>query len=150
MFDAGTVADGRQPTKETELTRQQWFAAGAAAGFLGVAFGAFGAHALPPEARPTFTIGARYHMYHALAIALVAVAPISERARSFAGTAFVCGIVLFAGSLYALSISGTKWLGAITPIGGLAFLIGWLVLFVSALRQPAQTEETLPRPEPHT
>jgi uncharacterized membrane protein YgdD (TMEM256/DUF423 family) len=107
--------------------------------FLAVALGAFGAHALrqrlTPEMLSVFEVGVRYHVYHALA--LFAVAWVSERSGSLAqasGWAFVLGIVLFSGSLYLLAITGTRWLGAITPLGGVAFLVGWVLFFLSLSR----------------
>jgi uncharacterized membrane protein YgdD (TMEM256/DUF423 family) len=109
---------------------------GAVAGFLAVALGAFGAHGLrtrlSPDMLAVFETGVRYHMYHALAIVLVAV--IGGRLDGWlvrtAGWLFTAGIVLFSGSLYALALSGVTVLGAITPIGGLAFLAGWACLAV--------------------
>lgn len=108
--------------------------------FLAVALGAFGAHALrqrlAPEMLAVFETGVRYHFYHALG--LFAVAWLSQRSPSAlahgAGWAFTAGIVVFSGSLYVLSISGQRWLGAITPLGGLAFLAGWALLLVSTWR----------------
>jgi uncharacterized membrane protein YgdD (TMEM256/DUF423 family) len=99
-----------------------------------VAAGAFGAHGLrgrlAPELLEVFEIAARYQMYHALA--LLAVEWVAARtpgaAASLAGGLFVAGIVLFSGSLYLLSFSGARWLGAVTPLGGAAFLGGWLAL----------------------
>jgi uncharacterized membrane protein YgdD (TMEM256/DUF423 family) len=113
---------------------------GAALAFLAVAAGAFGAHGLrgrlSPDDLGTFETGVRYHMYHALA--LLAVAWVASRtsgaAVAVAGVLFVAGVVLFSGSLYLLSLTGTRWLGAITPFGGLAFLLGWLALLWIALR----------------
>lgn len=99
--------------------------------FLGVAFGAFGAHALKekiaPEMLQTFEVGVRYQMYHAFALFVVAWA---LRAWNFsnvdiAGWLFTAGILLFSGSLYVLALTGLRWLGAITPFGGLCFLAGW-------------------------
>jgi uncharacterized membrane protein YgdD (TMEM256/DUF423 family) len=112
---------------------------GALAGFIGVAFGAFGAHALrsrlSPEMLAVFETGVRYQMYHAFAVLMVALA--AARLDGWlirgAGWAFTTGIVLFSGSLYALALSGVTTLGAITPIGGLAFLIGWGLLIAAAI-----------------
>lgn len=112
---------------------------GALAAFGGVAFGAFGAHGLrgrlSPEMMVVFETGVRYHMYHALAI--LAVGLIIARTGGWlfqlAGWAFTIGIVLFSGSLYALALTGVTALGAITPLGGLAFLVGWACLIVAAL-----------------
>jgi uncharacterized membrane protein YgdD (TMEM256/DUF423 family) len=106
----------------------------AAAGFLGVAFGAFGAHALraqlSPEMLAVFEAGARYQMYHAFATfaAAWAFARWPRRVFGVAGCLFLAGIVVFSGSLYALALTGERWLGAITPLGGVAFLAGWLCL----------------------
>jgi uncharacterized membrane protein YgdD (TMEM256/DUF423 family) len=111
------------------------------AGFLAVAFGAFGAHGLrarlSPDMLAVFETGVRYHMYHALALMLTAAAigrMGSARLLVAAGWLFAVGIVLFSGSLYALALTGTAVLGAITPLGGLAFLAGWacLALFAAA------------------
>lgn len=104
--------------------------------FLAVAAGAFGAHALrsrlPDDLIGAFETGVRYQMYHALA--LIGVAWVMSQwpgpLANLAGWLFVAGIVLFSGSLYVLSLSGIRWLGAITPLGGLAFLAGWLLLAV--------------------
>jgi uncharacterized membrane protein YgdD (TMEM256/DUF423 family) len=110
-------------------------------GLLAVAAGAFGAHAL--EARLTtdrlaiFETAARYQMYHALALLAVAWLAASSASASLvaaAGWAFVCGTVIFCGSLYLLALGGPRWLGAITPIGGLAFMVGWALLGIAALR----------------
>jgi uncharacterized membrane protein YgdD (TMEM256/DUF423 family) len=112
---------------------------GAVAGLIGVGLGAFGAHALrsrlSPEMLATFEIGVRYQMYHALAILLVAalMVRIDGRWLTFAGWSFTAGIIIFSGSLYVLALSGITMLGAITPIGGLAFLIGWVCLAIAAL-----------------
>ena len=104
---------------------------GAGLAFLAVALGAFGAHALRARVGPdllvTFETGVRYHMYHALA--LLACGWAQERWPSppiaWAGWLFVAGIVVFSGSLYLLTLSGQRWWGAVTPVGGIAFLAGW-------------------------
>jgi uncharacterized membrane protein YgdD (TMEM256/DUF423 family) len=108
--------------------------------FLAVALGAFGAHALrqrlSPEMLSVFEVGVRYQVYHALA--LFAVAWVSERNPGglvqASGWAFTLGIVVFSGSLYLLTATGFKWLGAMTPLGGTAFLAGWVLLFLAASR----------------
>ena len=111
---------------------------GALAGFLAVAFGAFGAHALrsrlSPDMLAVFETGVRYQMYHALALLLVAAAAarFGGWMVTAAGWLFTVGIVLFSGSLYALALTGVTTLGAITPIGGLAFLAGWALLAIMA------------------
>ena len=106
----------------------------ALSGFIAVALGAFGAHALKarlaPDMLAVFETGVRYQFYHV--IGLLTVAWILQQgcqgtARA-AGWLFVVGTVLFSGSLYALALSGIRWLGAITPFGGLALLAGWLLL----------------------
>ena len=112
----------------------------AVAGFTGVALGAFGAHALKgnvsPELLNAFESGARYQMYHAFALCAAAWGSARWQGRLFgvAGALFVAGIVLFSGSLYLLVVTGTRWLGMITPIGGLAFLGGWACLAAGAYR----------------
>lgn len=115
-----------------------WWMVGSLAGFFAVALGAFAAHGLKhrlsAELLAAFETGARYQMFHALA--LLAVALLSSRAASpaasVAGWAFTLGILLFSGSLYLLALSGVRWLGAITPLGGVAFLVGWVALAVAA------------------
>lgn len=98
---------------------------------LGVALGAFGAHALKekisPEMLQTFEVGVRYQMYHAFALFVVAWALRSWNFSNvdIAGWLFTAGIVLFSGSLYVLALTGVRWLGAITPFGGICFLAGW-------------------------
>jgi uncharacterized membrane protein YgdD (TMEM256/DUF423 family) len=116
------------------------YVAGAVAGFLAVAMGAFAAHGLKarltPEMLAVFETGARYQMYHALA--LLAVAWATTRwpgsLAVWAGWLFSAGTVIFSGSLYALAVTGLRWLGAITPLGGLCFLGGWLCLMLSVRR----------------
>jgi uncharacterized membrane protein YgdD (TMEM256/DUF423 family) len=112
---------------------------GALGGFLGVAAGAFGAHALrsrlSPEMLAVFETGVRYQMYHVFAVLITAAAVGRTGGAPLlvaAGWSFVAGIVLFSGSLYALAFTGVSSLGAVTPIGGLAFLIGWACLAVFA------------------
>ena len=113
-------------------------ALGALFGGLAVAAGAFGAHGLKgrlaPDMLEVFETAARYQMYHALGLLAVAVAVVRWPATALAGWCMVAGIVIFCGSLYVLSLSGIRWLGAITPIGGLAFIAGWLLLALAALR----------------
>ncbi|MBD2005644.1 MULTISPECIES: DUF423 domain-containing protein [Cyanophyceae] len=111
-------------------------------GATSVAFGAFAAHALREKlterATEIFETGARYQMYHALALLMVALllsrAEAAHSSLVAAGYAFIVGVALFSGSLYALSLTGVKWLGAITPLGGVAFIVGWGCLFVAVLR----------------
>ncbi|CAN5921779.1 DUF423 domain-containing protein [soil metagenome] len=118
--------DGRSPL----------IALGALNAAIAVAAGAFGAHGLrerlEPRALEIFETAARYQIYHALAIILCGV--IATRGANTAGWLFQAGIVVFSGSLYALALTGVKGLGAITPLGGLAFLIGWAWLAWTAWR----------------
>jgi uncharacterized membrane protein YgdD (TMEM256/DUF423 family) len=117
-----------------------FFTLGGICGLLGVALGAFGAHALKARVDAdllmTFEVGVRYQMYHA--IALLAVGWAHTRwpggVLTASGWLFVIGTVLFSGSLYALTFSGLRWLGAITPLGGLALIAGWLCLSWAAWR----------------
>ena len=116
------------------------FALGALSALISVGAGAFGAHALrarlSPELLAVFETGARYQMYHALALIAAAWAvtrwpgPWPIRA----GWLFVTGTVLFSGSLYALALTGVRWLGAVTPFGGVAFLAGWVCLVLASRR----------------
>ena len=117
-----------------------FFVSGAIAAFIAVALGAFGAHSLKTKLSPDmlniFEVGVRYHMYHAIGLLAVAwaMARWPEANLNAAGWAFIIGIVIFSGSLYVLSIYDIRWLGAVTPIGGLAFLIGWAILVWSLAR----------------
>lgn len=107
---------------------------GSVSAFLAVALGAFGAHglknSLSSDLLNTFEVGVRYHFYHTFGLFVVAWASTRWPGGSVtaAGWLFVAGIIIFSGSLYLLSLTGLRWLGAITPIGGLAFLLGWLLL----------------------
>ncbi len=117
-----------------------FFVLGSVSALIAVALGAFGAHSLKErlsqDMLTTFEVGVRYHMYHALA--LLAVAWAMTRwpgpAVTTAGWLFLAGTVLFSGSLYALSFTGQRWLGAITPLGGAGFLLGWLFLAWGAFK----------------
>lgn len=114
-------------------------------GFLAVALGAFGAHGLKGRLAPLadgaqrlewWQTGAHYHLVHALAVALAAWLASREAgaAASVAGVAFIAGVVLFSGSLYVMTLTGIRGLGAVTPLGGVAFLVGWGAVVVAALR----------------
>lgn len=114
--------------------------AGALFAGVGVAAGAFGAHALGDRVTParleTFETGVRYQMYHALALLLtgwIATAWTGWQIDA-AGWLFLAGIVIFSGSLYLLVLTDTSWLGAITPLGGLAFIAGWIMLAIAVAR----------------
>jgi uncharacterized membrane protein YgdD (TMEM256/DUF423 family) len=120
------------------MTVRALIGSGAISAFLAVLAGAFGAHALKsrltPDLLAVFEVGARYHMYHALG--LFVAAWLADRWQGgqpgWAGVCFVVGTVLFSGSLYAMALTGHRWLGAITPVGGGAFLTGWLLLVWAA------------------
>ena len=111
-----------------------FFGLGALLAGIAVAAGAFGAHGLrdrlAPDMLAVFETAVRYQMYHALALLAVAWAAVRwpDSSAVVAGWLFVAGIVVFSGSLYVLALSGVRWLGAITPLGGLCFLGGWSVL----------------------
>lgn len=119
-----------------------WIALGALNAALAVAAGAFGAHALrerlDQRLLEVFETGARYHLFHALGLVAVGLflhfrpAPLANTA----GWLLLGGIVLFSGSLYALALTGVRALGAVTPFGGMAFLVGWVLLAIAALREP--------------
>jgi len=123
-----------------------FLAAGAALGGLSVILGAFGAHALkaklPPEALASFETGVRYQMYHALALLLLAALQgrLAPGAAQAAGWLWIAGIALFSGSIYLLAtrtllgIEGWRWLGPVTPLGGLCLIAGWIALLVASLR----------------
>lgn len=113
---------------------------GSAYGFLAVALGAFGAHALKarlaPDLLAVWRTAVEYHVYHALALLLVGVLLRGQPSTlmSAAGGCFAVGVLLFSGSLYALALSGVRILGVVTPLGGLFFLAGWACLFYGALK----------------
>lgn len=116
---------------------------GSVNGALAVILGAFGAHALrsriDPAMMEVYHTGSQYHFYHALA--LLALAALALRlpdlpALRWSGWLMTIGIVLFSGSLYLLAVTGIRWLGAVTPLGGLAFIAAWATLAVAALRAP--------------
>jgi uncharacterized membrane protein YgdD (TMEM256/DUF423 family) len=117
-----------------------FFGMGAVLGAIGVAAGAFGAHALrsrlAPDMLAVFETGVRYHLMHALALLAVgwAAARWPSPAVTAAGWLFVAGILLFSGSLYALALSGVRAIGLVTPVGGLAFILGWIALAWAAWR----------------
>jgi len=125
-----------------------WLALAAASGFISVAAGAFGAHGLEGKISArglaAFETGARYQMYHALAlvaVAWMAAKGLARRTVNFAGWAFVVGTLLFSGSLYVLGLTGSRALVWLTPLGGLGFLAGWAGLFVAALRTKRGTAQ---------
>lgn len=112
-----------------------FIAIGALAGLLAVMLGAFGAHALRGQVDENllvaFNTGAQYQMYHALALLMVGVLAKlfpGHKLLNWSGLFFVVGMLLFSGSLYALALTQIKWFGPVTPVGGLAFMVGWLLL----------------------
>jgi len=125
----------------TRIASRRAALAGALFGFLGVAAGAFGAHALKSQLEPSalavFDTAVRYQIIHALALLASswAIQQWPGRIANASAIFFIVGIVLFSGSLYALSLSGVHLLGALTPIGGLFQLLGWLALALAAYRQ---------------
>ncbi len=131
------------------LLHRPFLAIGSLSAFFAVGAGAFGAHKLKemisPEMLVVFETGARYQMYHALALlALALAAPrLPGRLSPAAGWLFVAGTVIFSGTLYVLAMTGIRWLGAITPIGGVCFLLGWLCLATAAIRAPRNLPATV-------
>jgi uncharacterized membrane protein YgdD (TMEM256/DUF423 family) len=120
----------------------RFFAMGAVSAALAVLLGSFAAHALKarlaPEQLATFETAVRYHLVHALG--LLAAAWAAQRygpgPATTGGWLLLLGTVLFSGSLYLLSLTGVRWLGLITPFGGVAFIVGWALLAMAALRGP--------------
>lgn len=121
---------------------RRWILIGAILAGLGVAAGAFGAHALdghvPPERIEVFATGARYQLAHGIALLFVGLAAgrAPDSRWTVAGWLFTSGSVVFAGSLYLLVLTDTAWLGAVTPIGGACFLAGWMAVALAAIRKP--------------
>jgi uncharacterized membrane protein YgdD (TMEM256/DUF423 family) len=118
-----------------------FFRIGAISAGLGVALGAFGAHGLrtrvSADLLAVFETGVRYQMYHALALLVLALAwtPASAKVLTAGGWLFVVGTIFFSGSLYVLTLTGARWWGAVTPIGGLAFLAGWAMVAMAAIKR---------------
>ena len=126
-----------------------WINSGCFFGFLSVLLGSFGAHFLKARlseySLAIFQTGTQYQIYHSLSLILIGLAYLFNQTNSqtffssqllnSAGFCFLGGIIVFSGSLYALSLLGHKWLGAITPIGGLLFLAGWILFFLSGFLQ---------------
>lgn len=123
------------------MTNSRFFLiSGSLSAFISIAAGAFGAHLLKThlsaEMLSVFETAVRYQMYHALALCIVAVVIRTHPGKwgHTAGWLFILGTVLFSGSLYVLSMTGIRWLGAITPLGGVAFLLGWVGLAMHAFK----------------
>lgn len=121
----------------------------ALSGLSGVAMGAFGAHALKavlsPEMLAVYQTGVNYQMWHALALLGVGLARLQfpdAKLLRWAGVLMVIGILLFSGSLYTLAVLDLKWLGMITPVGGVSFIIAWLLITLFAAQKPQQSRYT--------
>lgn len=116
-----------------------WLAIGAFFGFAAVAAGAFGAHALTGHlsapSQQLFELAVRYEMYHALALVGVGIIGLHRSTRwlNRSGACFTFGILVFSGTIYGLALGGPRWLGAVTPIGGVLLLMGWLALLAEGL-----------------
>ncbi len=121
----------------------QWFVGCAGvSGLLAVTIGAFGAHGLKSqlssEMMAVYNTGVQYHFYHTLALLAVALfmsATSASRWLTLSCVFFLAGILAFSGSLYWLALGGPKWLGPVTPLGGLCFMVGWVMIFVQALQR---------------
>lgn len=119
-------------------------AAGTVFMILGVSIGAFGAHILKesllPESLAVFKTGVEYHFYHALGLLVVGLLSkhFSSKRMLWSAIFLSAGIILFSGSLYLLAISGLKWLGAITPLGGTSFIAGWIFLIMAVLKDKSK------------
>ncbi|NUQ00991.1 MAG: DUF423 domain-containing protein [Armatimonadetes bacterium] len=117
---------------------RRWVAVAACLGAAAVAFGAFGAHGLEGRVRSedlaTWETAARYQMYHA--VALLAAAALRPYRLGLIAALFLAGTLLFSGSLYLLVLTNTGWFGAITPLGGLCFIAGWVTLAYAGFRDP--------------
>lgn len=114
---------------------------GALAAMLAVVLGAFGAHALrarlAPDLLAIYNTAVQYHFWHALGLLVIGIVAIhlpSSIALKWAGWLMFAGIVIFSGSLYVLALTGARWLGAVTPFGGVAFILGWLLLAIAVAR----------------
>ena len=119
---------------------KHWIILGASLAALAVMLGAFGAHALKSKVSPSdlaiFETGVRYHMYHALGLILMGILGFYYNAEviQLPATLLFGGILIFSGSLYILVLTGFRWMGAITPIGGVAFITGWILLVLRLAR----------------
>ncbi|NOX08086.1 MAG: DUF423 domain-containing protein [Gammaproteobacteria bacterium] len=124
------------------LLSRLFLSLGAASAMLAVILGAFGAHGLRGKLDPSlfnaFQTGVEYQMYHALALVMVGIlfgqCPTAGWRLRWSGYLFTTGIILFSGSLYVLAVSGMRWLGMITPLGGVCFIGAWLLLLIYAMQ----------------
>ena len=143
--DAPVAAGASMP--HSWIMERTWVVTGCALAGLGVAAGAFGAHALEgtlsPESLAVYETASRYALVHAVALLFVGLASATwpDRRWNLAGGLFVAGIIVFAGSLYLLALTGVRWLGAIRPIGGACFLAGWLSSALAAGRSITRPRE---------
>ncbi len=119
------------------MSEKKFLLIGSALGFLGVALGAFGAHGLQAKVHPSilaiFETAARYQLFHAIVIVVISFIPVRSQKEDTAGWFFTAGVIIFSGSLYLLVLTGQKFFGAVTPIGGLLLLAGWASLFLSGI-----------------
>ncbi len=117
-----------------------WIIIGAISGFITVGIGAFGAHGLKEilqnnQTTNIYNKAVLYQMFHSIAILIIGLLEMyTEKSIFLSGLFLTLGILIFSGSLYILSITNLKWIGAITPIGGFCFLIGWIILVLFAIR----------------
>lgn len=127
---------------KSEIMYKTFIAIAALSGALAVAIGAFGAHALAPKLEAagrmdTYETAVKYQFYHTLALLFIGI--IATKAPSstllWSGYLMIAGMIIFSGSLYILCLTGQRWLGAITPIGGTAFIAAWVLLFIHSMRQ---------------
>lgn len=122
------------------MSGTKWIGLGAAAGALTVVLGAFGAHALKerlsPEQLAWWETAVQYQAYHSLALVAFGLFGHSKPGNGFAGACFLLGVALFSGTLYAMALGGPRWLGAVTPLGGAALIVGWVLFAIAALRGP--------------
>ena len=119
------------------MTGRKFLLIGSAFGFLAVLLGAFGAHGLRAKIHPAmfeiFETAARYQLIHAVVLLMIAFIPIRSQKENTAGWLFTSGVIIFSGSLYLLVLTGQRFFGAVTPVGGLLLLAGWAFLFLSGL-----------------
>jgi uncharacterized membrane protein YgdD (TMEM256/DUF423 family) len=117
------------------MNKLLWIKITAISGALAVALGAFAAHGLKnhlsPQLMQTYQTAVQYHFIHTLALLAIINLPLSKRSLAWVARSFLLGILLFSGSLYALALTGISAIGLLTPLGGSAFICGWLLLFTA-------------------